>query len=96
MSSTHQPQNDPDPVWHMGPLPELPAPTAEEAADWEAWQDHVEHMQTLDIDQRVESDPNWTAPVPWPKAWLPWETDRTAENEAEREAEPDREAEAGQ
>jgi hypothetical protein len=89
MSSMYQPQNDPDPVWHTGPLTPVPAPalTAEEEADWEAWQDHVEHMQMTGIGQRAESDPNWEAPAPWPGRPVTWEACRSAENETEPEAE---------
>jgi hypothetical protein len=77
----------------MGPLTPVPRPvlTPEEQADWEAWQDYVEHMQALDIDQRAESDPNWGAaapPAPWPDRPVTWEADSHAENQAEAEAEP--------
>jgi hypothetical protein len=86
MSSMDQTHNDP---WNMGPLTPVPRPvlTPEEDAEWEAWQDYVEHMQTLDIDQRTESDPNWSAPAPWPDRPVTWETGRITENEAEAEAE---------
>jgi hypothetical protein len=45
-------------------------------------------MQMRGIDQRVESDPNWAAPAPWPDRPVTWEAGRQAENEAEAEAGP--------
>jgi hypothetical protein len=85
----NQPRNDPDPLWHTGPLTPVPRPvlTAGEQADWEAWQEYADHMQMRDIDQRAEPDPDWAAPAPWPDRPVTWEGDRTAENEAGREAE---------
>lgn len=94
MSGMYQPRNDPYPVWHMGPLPDPgPALTAEEEADLAAYDDYVHSMQGRDIDQRAESDSNWTAPT-WPSLQWPWQADRLAENQADAEAE--QEAEAGQ
>jgi hypothetical protein len=84
MSGMYQPGNDPDPVWRMGrPLPDPgPALTAEQEEDLAAYDDYVHSMQGRDIDQRAESDPNWTAPT-WPSLRWPWEAERPAESEAE-------------
>ena len=82
MSSTPQPRNDPDPVWHTGPLPAAaPALTAGEAE----YHDYVHGMQMAGINGRAESDPHW-APPAWPTS-ASLEAGRTAENEAGREAE---------
>lgn len=86
MSSTHPPRNDPDPEWHMRPLPGPgPALTAEEQVELAAYHDYVDSMQMNDIDGRTESDPYWAAPA-WPTARMTWEADRQPENEPEIEA----------
>jgi hypothetical protein len=94
MSGTDQPRN-PHP-WDTGPLPDPPALTAEEEADWEAYLDQVEHMQMRDLDQRAETEPQTLAAPAWLADWWAREPGRSTTNEAGREPEAQPEAEAGQ
>jgi hypothetical protein len=82
-------ESDPDPVWRLGPLAPDPGPalTAEEAAEFAAYDNHLHSMQMGGIDGRAESDPNWAVPTRLTTR-LPWEADRQAENEPEAEVEP--------
>jgi hypothetical protein len=73
----------------MGPLTPVPsrALTAEEQADWEAYLDDCHSEGMRELDQGVEHEPGREPQAP---AWLAdwWARGRTAESEAEAEAEP--------
>jgi hypothetical protein len=81
------PQHNPDP-WHTGPLPGPPhALTAEEQADWEAYLDDCHSEGMRELDQRAEYEPGREPQLPaWMADW--WARGRTAQAEAEAEAEP--------
>jgi hypothetical protein len=83
----NQRQHNPDP-WHTGPEPDPPpALTAEEQADWEAYLDDCHSAGMRELDQRAEYEPGREPQLP---AWLAdwWARGRTAQAEAEAEAEP--------